>query len=134
MSGPKENELMLEVDLNAWLIMIALSLASLVFFPLEVTKGVFVGGLLVAVNLHFLRRAVVKTLTPGGRVRPNRMLVKYYLRFVATGLVIFLLLSEQLVDAFGLLLGLSAFIINTFLVIMHQTGKIIYKLITKEAV
>jgi len=134
MNGPKESELIIKLNLNAWLIMVALSLSSLLFFPLEITAGVMVGGLLVSINLHLLRRVIVRALAPGSRVSPGSVLIKYYLCFLATGVIIFILISQGLIDGLGLLLGLSTFIINIFMFLFHQTGIIIYKLIIKEAV
>lgn len=133
MSGQIERDLVFRLNLNGWVIMAALTLASLVYLPLKMVPGVAVGGLLVSVNLLLLRRAVSRALAPGSRVTPKNVLLKYYLSFAATCLIIFILISQHLVDGLGLLLGLSAFVLNVFFIVIQLAGKIIYKTITKEA-
>lgn len=134
MSGRIERELIIKLNLTGWVIFAALSLISLCFFSLEVIAGVITGGLLVTVNLQLLRRVVVRALRPGARVTLKNILVKYYLRFLATALIIFFLMYLHLVDGLGLLLGLSVFVISIYFVLMSLMGKFLYRKITKEAV
>lgn len=134
MSGGEERDLVFRLNLNGWVVLFALILTSLVFLSLEMTAGVVVGGLLVTVNLQLLHRAVSRALNPGRRVTPQSVLPKFYLCFLATGMIIFILISQHLVNGLGLLLGLSVFLLDVFLVVAHLAGKIVYKTITKEAV
>jgi hypothetical protein len=134
MSGQEERDLVLRLNINGWVIFLAMALTSLVYLPREITIGVFLGGLLVAINLSFLHRAVVRALEPGNRVTPKSILPKFYLCFLATVGVIFVLISQHLVDGLGLLMGLSVFILNVFFIVIHLAGKIVYRTITKEAV
>ncbi|MDY6851066.1 MAG: ATP synthase subunit I [Thermodesulfobacteriota bacterium] len=134
MNGRIERELIIKLNLTGWIIFAALSLVSLYFFSLEVIAGVITGGLLVTVNLQLLRRVAVRALRPGARVALKNILVKYYLRFLATALIIFFLMYLHLVDELGLLLGLSVFVMSIYFVLMSLMGKFLYKKITKEAV
>lgn len=135
MGGQIERSLVLRLNMNGWIIFLALAGASLAYLPLEITAGIVVGGLLVNINLHFLRRAVFKALAPGSRMTPLRQLPSYYLRFMATVIIIFILLSQHLINEIGLLIGLSVFVINVFLILVQETVKIIMKKkYTKEAV
>jgi hypothetical protein len=134
MSGQEERELVLRLNINGWVIFLAMTVASVVYLPSEITMGVFLGGLLVAVNLSLLHRAVARALQPGNRVTPQSILPKFYLCFFATVTIIFVLISQNLVDELGLLLGLSVFILNVFFIVIPLAGKIVYRTITKEAV
>ncbi len=134
MNGREERELVLRLYFYGWIVFLALLGASLALFPMDVTAGTAVGGLLVMGNLHLLRRTVLKALVPGNRVTPGSVLPFFYLCFILTGAVIFVLISQHIVNGLGLLLGLSVFIVNVFLVVARLTGKIVYKTIMKEAV
>jgi len=134
LSGRLERELIIKLNLAGWVIFAAVSLISLCVFSLEVIAGVITGGLLVTVNLQLLRRIVIRVVRPGTRVTLSNILIKYYLRFLATALIIFFLMYLHLVDGLGLLLGLSVFVISVYFVLMSLMGKFLYKKITKEAV
>ena len=133
MNDHEGRKIVFRLMLNGWVMFISLTVASLIFLPLRVTLGVAVGGLLVAINLTLLNRVVRKALAPGSRITPQSVLPKYYLTFAATCLIIFVLISQHLVDELGLLMGLSLFIVNVFIVVFHLAGKILYETITKEA-
>ena len=134
MSGQEERDLVIRLNLYGWVIFCALVLTSLVYLPLDITVGVIVGGLLVTVNLYLLQRVVTRALRLGARVTPKSVLPRYYLCFLVTCLIIFIFISQHLVNGLGLLLGLSVFVLNVFLVAIELTAKIVYKTVTKEAV
>jgi len=133
-NGQEERDLVLRLKVNGWVIMLALSLASLVYLPSDMTAGVIIGGLLVTINLHLLQRAVNRALTPGSRITPKNILPKFYLCFLATAAILFLMISQHLVHELGLLLGLSVFLWNLLILVIHLAGKIVYKTLMKEAV
>ena len=134
MSGEIERNLVHRLNLYGWIILLAMSGASAAVLPPRVATGVFVGALIVAVNLLLLRRVVRKALAPGSKVTPKSVLPKYYLTFALTALVIFILISQRVVNELGLLLGLAGFAINVFIVVFQEMGKIILKQLSKEAV
>jgi hypothetical protein len=65
-------------------------------------------------------------------VTPQNVLVKYYIRFLGTALIIFILVSQHLVNGLGLILGLSTFILTIFSVLFSEAGTVLYRKITKE--
>lgn len=133
MQEDAQKRLVDQFSLNGWVLWLAVTIAAAVFFSSEVALGALVGGLLTAVNLQLLKRAVHRALRPGSRVTPKNVLPGFYLCFAATCLIITGLIYFKLVDPLGLLLGLSSFLMNLFSVALKLTVSIIYRF-TKEAV
>ena len=65
-----------------------------------------------------------------GRSLTGRVLIKYYIRFVVSGILIFLLISNHIVHPLGLLTGLSVVVASVFVV----TVLVVTRLYFKEAV
>lgn len=116
----------------SWIVLAVLTVFSLIYLPFEITVSVVIGGLLVTVNLLLFHRVLSRALAPGSKVTPQNVLVKYYLRFLGTVLIIFILVSQHLVNGLGLILGLSTFILTIFLVLFSELGTVLYRKITKE--
>lgn len=133
-SGQDERKLVTRLNSTGWIIMAVLTTVSVLYLPLEVSLGVAVGGLMVTVNLTLLHRLVFKASEPGSRVTPKNVLPKYYLRFLATLAILFVLISQNLVNPLGLLLGLLVFFLDVMGVVLALSLKLVYQTITKEAV
>ncbi len=118
-----------------WLLLILVAMVSVMITATSFYLGVVAGGLIVAVNFHLLKRTIQKDIRPEkvmekGRSLTGRVLIKYYIRFVASGLLIFLLISNHVVHPLGLLTGLSVVVASVFLV----TVLVVTRLYFKEAV
>ena len=118
-----------------WLLLVFAGLAALMTTPMPVYLGVVSGGLIVAVNFHLLKKTINNSIRPEvvsekGRSLVGHVLVKYYIRFVISGILIFLLISNHIVHPLGLLAGLSVVVASVFLV----TLLVVTRLYFKEAV
>jgi hypothetical protein len=60
------------------------------------------------------------------------IMAKYYMRFILSGIIIFLLISQGLVHPIGLFLGLSVVVASILLATALEIGKLIFQ--HKEAV
>ena len=89
--------------------------------------GVFCGGLLVTLNFHFLAKTLKKALTPPHLASPNAILVKYYIRFILSGFIIFLLIAGKAVNPIGLVLGLSVVVTSIMCATVYEAKKILCK-------
>jgi hypothetical protein len=98
--------------------------------PPNFATGILTGGLLVTINFHMLYRTLKKAFTPPCLSSYQVVLFKYYLRFMATAVIIFILISKHVVNPLGLVLGLSVVVVSIVLAAMWE----IKKLILKEAV
>jgi hypothetical protein len=95
--------------------------------PPDFARGIIFGGLIVTVNFHLLSRTLKKALTPPQISSHNVILAKYYIRFIASGFIIFVLISEKLVHPLGLILGLSVVVVSITLATMYELTKLIFK-------
>ncbi len=93
-----------------------LTIGALLLASWGFALSVAVGGAIALVNFSLLERNIKRALLwreGKGRVLP-RVLVKYYLRFAATAVVIIILVSQGLVEPLGLLVGLSVVVLSIF--------------------
>ena len=115
-----------------WLLFLVSSLAALALASQKVYLGVFLGGLIVTVNFHLLKNTVSKNINQErvmekGKSLVGNLLVKYYLRFTLTAVIIFLLISNNSVHPVGLLAGLSVVVASTFLAAAIELTRILFK-------
>lgn len=113
-----------------WVLFTLASVAGALLAPGPFAVGIVCGGLLVTVNFHLLHRTLKKALRPPHLASHHAVLAKYYLRFAVSGLILFLLISNKLVDPLGLFVGLSVVVAS----IMLATARELKRLICKEAV
>jgi hypothetical protein len=125
-----QQRLLIFVTRSNWALFAVASILSVALFPTGFAHGIFCGGLIVTVNFHLLYRTLKKALTPPHLASHNVVLAKYYLRFVVSGVIIFILILEQVVDPVGLIIGLSVVVASIMLATMRE----IKLLLCKEAV
>ncbi len=115
-----------------WLLFLGTSLIALWIAPQKVYLGVFLGGLIVAINFQLLKKTVVNNLSSDrvmekGSSLVGNLLVKYYIRFAISGAAIFLLISKHIVHPLGLLAGLSVVVASMFLATMLELTRLFFK-------
>lgn len=113
-----------------WILLVLASLIGALVFSPAFFRGVAFGGLIVTVNFHLLSRTLKKALTPPHLASHHRILAKYYVRFTISGVNIFLLIANRIVDPLGLFVGLSIVVASIMLATLCE----VTKLILKEAV
>jgi hypothetical protein len=104
-----------------------LLLGSLVLMPLGFTWGVASGGFIVLINFNLLYRILKKALIPDHLASPKVVILKYYLRLLGTGILLYALIAKKVVDPLGLVLGLSVVVINLTLMGLNEMRKILFK-------
>lgn len=118
------------VTRSNWILLVATTAAGLALAHVDVALGIAAGGLIVTINFHLLARTLKKSLRPPHLAPHHRIIAKYYLRFVASGMVVFVLMAGRRVDPLGLIIGLSVVVAS----ILTATALEFSKLIFKEAV
>jgi len=93
----------------------------------SVTLGIIAGGLIVTINFHLLYRTLKKSLTPPHLASPNVVLVKYYIRFVISSLIILFLIAGGYVNPLGLFIGLSVVVASIMLAALYEVKNNIFK-------
>ena len=115
-----------------WLLFLGSSLVALLIASPKVYIGVFLGGLIVTINFHVLKNTVTKNFNQKrvlekGKSLIGALLVKYYLRFALTAVIILLLIANRSVHPVGLLAGLSVVVACTFIAAAIELTKIIFR-------
>lgn len=110
-----------------WILFFFASLIGLFFMPSDFTAGIICGGLIVTINFHLLYRTLKKALSPPLLASTRVILAKYYIRFIVSGLIIFVLISEHFVNPLGLFVGLSVVVASITLATVRELTKYIFK-------
>jgi hypothetical protein len=110
-----------------WILFFVASVMGFIVFPMDFARGILFGGLLVTVNFHLLARTLKKALAPPHLSSHNVVLAKYYLRFLASGFIIFILIACHFVNPVGLVVGLSVVVFSILLAALYEIKKLIFK-------
>ncbi|MDX1707432.1 MAG: ATP synthase subunit I [Desulfobacterales bacterium] len=110
-----------------WILFGVASIAGFVIFSRDVASGIFFGGLLVTINFHLLAKTLKKALTPPHLASHNVVLAKYYLRFMISGFIIFLLIAGHIVHPVGLVIGLSIVVFSIVLATICEVKRLLFK-------
>ena len=110
-----------------WILCIITSIAGFLLLPFEYSMGIFCGGLLVTTNFHLLARTLKRALTPPHLASHNVVIAKYFLRFTASGFIIFVLIAGHFVNPLGLIIGLSVVVSSIMLATLFELKKLIFK-------
>ena len=110
-----------------WILFSGASIVGLITAPPEFARGIIFGGLLVTLNFHLLAKTLKKALTPPHLASPNAILAKYYIRFIASGFIIFVLIAGHFVNPVGLVLGLSVVVASIILATLREVKNLIFK-------
>ena len=110
-----------------WILSGIASILGFVFLKSDVALGILFGGLLVTINFHLLAKTLKKALTPPHLASHNMILAKYYLRFLVSGFIIFVLIAGHIVHPVGLVIGLSLVVFSIVLATLCEVKKLIFK-------
>ncbi len=99
---------------RSWIILLLLAIGSFFVMSLTVTMGVVLGGLIVIVNFDILQNTIKRAFPTKGAVKSKKaiLVAKSYVRLLALGAVIYLLIKIGIVDPIGLTIGLSTIVIS----------------------
>lgn len=103
----QQQHLLKFITYTNWILFFVASLLGLILSPPDFARGIIFGGLIVTINFHLLYRTLKKAFKPKNLSSLSVILAKRYFRFIASGIIIFFLISKHYVDPLGLLIGLS---------------------------
>ncbi|HVO65432.1 MAG TPA: ATP synthase subunit I [Syntrophales bacterium] len=112
MNHTEKDPLQKKLEIANWIILGILFLLSFIFMPYKFAFGMLLGGFISVVNFYWLGRDLRKAF---GRLseRSNSLIMfKYYIRFAVTAVALYFIISGDLVDVIGLLIGLSTVVIS----------------------
>ena len=96
-----------------WLILLLMSSISFFVLSNSLTLGIILGGLVIIINFNILQHTIHSAFSPEG-IMTGKMTVifKYYMRLLALGIIIYVLVTNGWVDPIGLAIGLSTVVIS----------------------
>ena len=97
-----------------WLVLLCFSLASYFSMSPYWTAGVILGGLVAIANFNVLQHTVRRAFSPEGIHQGARFSIvgKYYLRLLALGVILYVLITRGWIDPVGLAVGLSTVVLS----------------------
>jgi hypothetical protein len=103
-----------ELKMRSWFILLVLSSLSYFLSRPAQTLGVILGGLIIMVNFGLLQHTICGVFSPQGTMTRTKIsiILKYYLRLLALGMIIYILITRALVDPIGLAIGLSTVVFS----------------------
>ena len=122
-----QQRILIFVTRTNWILFAAATLLGFMLFPAGYARGILFGGLLVTVNFHMLARTLRTALTPPHLSSHNVVIAKYFLRFIASGFIIFVLIAGHFVHPLGLIIGLSVVVFSIILATLREFTKLIFK-------
>jgi len=122
-----ERELLRFITLTNWILFCVVTISGFILAPGPFAWGILAGGLIVTINFQLLYRSLKKALTPPHLAKPSVILGKYYIRFFASALIIYVLIADHYVNPLGLIIGLSVVVTSIFIATFNEIRKIIFK-------
>ncbi len=122
-----ERRLLRFITFTNWILCCAVSIGGFVLASGRFAWGILAGGLIVTINFHLLYRSLKRTLTPPYIANTRAVLGKYYIRFLASAVIIFVLIADHYVNPLGLIIGLSVVVTSIFIATLNEIRKIIFK-------
>jgi hypothetical protein len=122
-----ERRLLRFITTTNWVIFCVVTACSFILAPGPFTWGILAGGLIVTINFQLLYRSLKQSLTPPHVANVRGVLGKYYIRFLVSAVIIFVLISGHYVDPLGLIVGLSVVVTSIFIATLNEIRKIIFK-------
>ena len=103
-------------DLRAlnWIILLILSTVSYFLMSHPFTMGITLGGLIIIANFNVLQHTICRAFSSDRLMTTRKIsvIVKYYLRLLALGVILFFLITKGWADPVGLAIGLSTVVFS----------------------
>ncbi|MCX5845131.1 MAG: ATP synthase subunit I [Deltaproteobacteria bacterium] len=112
MNHTEKDPLQKKIEITNWIIMGILLMLSFFFMPYRFTLGMVLGGFISIVNFHWLDRDLRKVFSRLSERSGSFVMVKYFIRITVTAFVLYFIISADIVDIIGLLIGLSTVVIT----------------------
>ena len=122
-----ERKLLRFITLTNWSLFCVVTICGFILAPGRFAWGILAGGLIVTINFHLLYRSLKQALTPPHIGNQRVVLGKYYIRFLASAVIIYVLISDHYVNPLGLIIGLSIVVTSIFIATFNEIRKIIFK-------
>ncbi len=100
------------IESHGWLLLLVMIAVSLPFRSYRLTLGIAIGGLISVLNFRMLNGNLANFLVGDLNRLKAAIVRRHYIRMAATAVLLFLIISNNIVDVVGLLIGLSLIVID----------------------
>jgi len=107
----EKDPLQKRLELTNWIILATLTAVSFFLMPHRFALGMLLGGFISILNFHWLVRDLRKAFQSLSGKSNSVVMFKYYVRFGVTAIALYFIITEDIVDVIGLLVGLSTVVI-----------------------
>jgi chromate transport protein ChrA len=112
-----------KLEARNWIGLGLLLTISVIFTPLNFTLGILLGGLISIANYYWLYLSLRNAFQQLSDRTKMTVMVKYYIRFAVTGIVLYLVITQTPANVIGLLIGLSVVVINIIVTTVIEVSK-----------
>ncbi len=119
----EKDPLQKRLEITNWILLAGLIAGSLFFRSARFTLGILSGGLISIVNFYWLYRNLLSIFSKHPNVTRGAVMVHYYIRMAVTAVVLYWIISGNLVDVIGLVIGLSIVVLNIVLTTVLALSK-----------
>lgn len=123
MTGQGKDPLLKKIELRSWLVVAAASVMCFIFASLPVALGILIGGAICSLNFQWMYRDARRALEGPADKAPRRVIGRFYLRLVVTGIVLFIIITRTSVDVIALVVGLSLVILTIIPTVLLEHQK-----------
>jgi hypothetical protein len=111
----EKDPLQKRLEITNWILLAVLIAGSLLLRSGRFSLGILIGGLISIVNFHWLYRNLLSVFTKHLNRARAALMFRYYLRLAVTAIVLYWVISRDLADVIGLVVGLSVVVLNIIL-------------------
>jgi hypothetical protein len=109
----EKDPLQKRLEITNWILLAVLVAGSLLLQSCRFSLGILFGGLII--NFHWLYRNLLSVFTKHLNRARSALMLRYYLRLAVTAIALYWIISRNLVDVIGLVIGLSVVVLNIVL-------------------
>lgn len=115
--NPATEKILKRIELTTCILLGLTTAGAWAFHSAKVALGVFAGGLIVTLSFQVLKWQLRKAFrTPDRIPKKGRLFLSYYLRFLSTLVLVFLVIHFGWADPIAFVVGLSVVVLSIVLV------------------
>ena len=123
MKRTEKDPLQKRLEWTNWILLVALVALSLFLGSRRFTLGILFGGLISIINFYWLYRNLLSVFSKHLNRARMALMLRYYLRLTITAIVLYWIISRDMVDVIGLVTGLSIVVLNIVLTTIAAFSK-----------
>jgi len=112
MGKDEKAPLLKRLERRNWIILAAMLTLSLPFLSFQFSLGIVTGGVLSILSFQWLYRILKRAIVKPAGLAKATVILWYYVRLSSIGIVLYIVISNRMVDLIALIIGLSIVVLN----------------------